>query len=187
MNTKQQASEIANLLLNGLHQVHRSRAEAGHDNCFSLEDVEAFCRERANNLAMALPELVAVDVPKAAIDENAVFDRLSRAMISETAVEAAIEAEGTPAVKDAFGAFVVATDELMKEAIKIQSQVASELSALRAAVFAANRTDRLCASCDRIENGPSDQDQEDAAESADLARERGNQELRDAGRGHLVR
>lgn len=44
-----------------------------------------------------------------------------------------------------------------------------------------------CRDCDRAANGPSDQDQEDAAESHDLARERDNQDLRDAGRGHLVR
>jgi hypothetical protein len=50
-----------------------------------------------------------------------------------------------------------------------------------------NDAGELCRSCDLNENGPPDQYWEDRAESADLARERGNQELRDAGRGHLVR
>ena len=39
---------------------------------------------------------------------------------------------------------------------------------------------------DRAENGPSDQEQE-GAEANDLARERENRDLVDAGRGHLVR
>lgn len=59
MNPKALAQSILEMLLNGLHQLHATKREGGHDDCYSLAEVEAFCRERANNIAQALPELIA--------------------------------------------------------------------------------------------------------------------------------
>lgn len=52
-------------------------------------------------------------------------------------------------------------------------------------------TESYCENCENegcicAENGPSDQQQEDAAEAHDLAKERFYQEMVDSGRGHLV-
>ena len=54
-----------------------------------------------------------------------------------------------------------------------------------ARVIDADRT--FCNRCaDRYYNGPSDQEQEDAAESADYAKQRYEDDLVFAGRGHLI-
>jgi hypothetical protein len=155
MNQKAIAEEMAELMLHGWHLwLARERQGGGQHIEVTVQEIEAFLRERCANLAMALPALILNDDEKElrefrrqtdrslaslkqayGVDADTAWDRLSRVMNAEGAVQAAIEAEGTPAVKDTFGAFMRATDDLMREAEKIQRVAIDEITALRTAVF----------------------------------------------------
>lgn len=155
MDPKALAQSILEMLLNGLHQLHATKREGGHDDCYSLAEVEAFCRERAANIAQAMPALMEEpkqsldqaqaqhytnrlinrfggrneDIKESTIDIDKALDRLSR-QIQAARAAAAIAAEGSPAVKDAFGLYMQATDELMKEAEKIQRAAAERINSI---------------------------------------------------------
>ena len=59
MDPKALAAEILKMLLNGMEQMHaNTTGDDGHSECWSKENVESFCRERANNLAAAMPALI---------------------------------------------------------------------------------------------------------------------------------
>lgn len=132
MDAKKLALGISEMLTNGLHQLHRTKKEGGHDDCYSLEDVEAFCRERANNIAQALhvdvPAETEPTIPQA---ETVAQKRWGRA---QELLTNAIRDEGTPAIKDKYLEYLNACEEAMVVFTQQTMETEQALKALRAAV-----------------------------------------------------
>jgi hypothetical protein len=61
MNQQKLAKLLTEMLLNGINQMQDARgaAWAEREATWSASGVRAFCRERANNIAQAMPELLA--------------------------------------------------------------------------------------------------------------------------------